>query len=44
MALDLPEAPPPAPHGPHPAVSLVLGFGLIVVAATVIHVVFEAVL
>ena len=32
--------PPPVRHGPHPAVSLILGFGLIVVGATIVHVVF----
>jgi hypothetical protein len=36
--------PPVEPHpegGPHPAVSLIAGFGLIVVGATVVHVVFN---
>lgn len=27
--------------GPHPAVSLIVGFGLIVLGATVVHVVFN---
>ncbi len=30
MALDLPDLPPPPRDGPHPAVSLMLGFGVIV--------------
>lgn len=35
--------PDPAPgrEGPHPAVSLIVGFGLIVVGATLVHVVFN---
>jgi hypothetical protein len=41
MALDLPEIPPPHHDGPHPAVSLLAGFGLIVVGATLIHIVFN---
>jgi len=40
MALDLPET-PPRRGGPHPALSLILGFGLIVVGATLIHVIFN---
>ncbi len=27
--------------GPHPAVSLILGFGLIILGATLVHVVFN---
>ena len=41
MALDLPDHPPPPRNGPHPALSLILGFGLIVVGATLIHIVFN---
>lgn len=44
MALDLPEAPPPAPHQPHPALCLAVGFGVVVLAAIVVHIIFEAVL
>ncbi|GAA0644800.1 hypothetical protein [Brevundimonas lenta] len=44
MALDLPETPPPAPNQPHPALCLAAGFGLIVLCAIVVHVVFNAVL
>ncbi|MEJ6788846.1 hypothetical protein BrevBR_04785 [Brevundimonas sp. BR2-1] len=34
----------PPPHtGPHPAVSLIAGFGVIVLGATVVHVLFNAV-
>lgn len=36
------SADPPPPHsGPHPALSLIVGFGLIVLGATVVHVVFN---
>ena len=45
MALNHPADPgaagPRPEGGPHPAVSLLLGFGLIVVGATVVHVVFN---
>lgn len=41
MALDLPENPPPHRDGPHPALSLILGFGVIVLGATLIHIVFN---
>ena len=41
MALDLLEIPPPHREGPHPALSLILGFGVIVVGATLIHIVFN---
>jgi hypothetical protein len=41
MVLDLPDQPPPHREGPHPAVSLIAGFGLIVVGATLIHIVFN---
>ncbi len=44
MALDLPDLPPPPRDGPHPAVSLMLGFGVIVIGALVVHVVFNALL
>lgn len=32
----------PPPHiGPHPALSLIVGFGVIVLGATVVHVLFN---
>jgi hypothetical protein len=37
------QEPPPARHGPHPALSLILGFGLIVLGATLVHVVFNVI-
>lgn len=40
MTPNPPVAPQPKP-GPHPAVSLLAGFGLIVLGATVVHVVFN---
>ena len=36
-----PAHPPPPHTGPHPAVSLIAGFGIIVLGATVVHVVFN---
>ena len=36
--------PPPVRHGPHPAVSLIVGFGLIVLGAWLVHVVFNVLL
>ena len=39
-----PANPPPPETGPHPAVSLIIGFGVIVLGATVVHVVFNALL
>ena len=44
MALDLPDQPPPRRDGPHPALCLMLGFGVIVLGAIVVHVVFNALL
>ncbi|MBX9459856.1 MAG: hypothetical protein KL785_00465 [Brevundimonas sp.] len=45
MAHDHPADPHPGEPrpggGPHPAVSLIVGFGLIVIGATVVHVVFN---
>jgi len=41
MALDLPETPPPHHDGPHPAVSLIAGFGFIIAVAIVVHIVFN---
>lgn len=37
---------PPATHrdGPHPAICLAAGFGVIILAAIIVHVVFNAVL
>lgn len=43
MALDLPEVPPPHRDGPHPALSLIVGFGVILLGATVVHVLFNVV-
>jgi hypothetical protein len=43
MALDLPETPTPHRDAPHPALSLIVGFGVIVLGATVVHVLFNAV-
>ncbi len=34
-------ADPPPHSGPHPALSLVVGFGVIVLGATVVHVLFN---
>ena len=36
-----PPVDPRPEGGPHPAISLLLGFGLIVLGATVVHVVFN---
>ena len=41
MALNYPDDPPPQHDGPHPAVSLLVGFGVIILGATVVHVVFN---
>ena len=45
MALNHPVDPPPhhdgPHHGPHPALSLIVGFGVIVLGATVVHLVFN---
>jgi hypothetical protein len=45
MALDLPDYPAHHPttkrDGPHPAISLIVGFGVIVLGATIVHVVFN---
>ncbi len=40
MALNHPVDPRPE-RGPHPAVSLIVGFGVIILGATVVHVVFN---
>jgi hypothetical protein len=40
-SVDPPPHPRPGHDGPHPALSLILGFGLIVVGATLIHIVFN---
>ena len=37
-----PQDPQPGHPGPHPALSLIVGFGVIVVAAIIVHVVFES--
>ena len=41
MALNHPVDPTPKPEGPHPAVCLLVGFGVIILGATVVHVVFN---
>ena len=41
MALNHPVDPPPQHDGPHPAISLLVGFGVIILGATVVHVVFN---
>ena len=41
MALDLPDHPPPTRDGVHPAIGLVAGFGVIILGAIVVHVVFN---
>lgn len=38
-----PADPPPHHPGPHPALSLIVGFGVIVLGATVVHVLFNVV-
>lgn len=40
MAHDHPVEPRPE-GGPHPAVSLIVGFGLIILGAMIVHVVFN---
>ncbi len=37
----IPPVDPRPEGGPHPAVSLLLGFGVIILGATVVHVVFN---
>ena len=41
MALNHPADHTPHHDGPHPIVSLIVGFGVIVLGATVVHVVFN---
>ena len=41
MALNQPLDPQPHHEGPHPAISLIVGFGLIILGATVVHVIFN---
>lgn len=36
-----PHDPQPGHHGPHPALSLLIGFGVIVAGAIIVHVVFN---
>ena len=33
--------PPPTREGPHPALCLMMGFGVIVLGATIVHIVFN---
>jgi hypothetical protein len=44
MALHHPldDRPAAREDGPHPAVSLILGFGVIIIGATIVHIVFNA--
>ena len=44
MALDQPDHPPPHRDGPHPAICLLAGFGVITLGAAIVHVLFEALL
>jgi hypothetical protein len=41
MALNHPVEPTPHRDGPHPALCLLGGFGVIILGATVVHVVFN---
>jgi hypothetical protein len=41
QSVDPTPDPTPGRDGPHPAVSLLAGFGLIVLGATLIHIVFN---
>jgi len=41
MALDHPADPTRRREGPHPALSLLIGFGVIIVGAMIVHVVFN---
>jgi hypothetical protein len=41
MAQTHPKDPIPEHPGPHPAVSLIVGFGLIILGATIVHVAFN---
>jgi hypothetical protein len=41
MALDLPTQPPSRRDGPHPAICLLAGFGVIILGALVVHIVFN---
>lgn len=43
MALHPPLDPPPTRDGPHPAISLLVGFSVIVAGALIVHVLFNAV-
>lgn len=43
MALNHPVDPPPHHGGPHPAISLLVGFGVVILGPTVVHVVFNPV-
>ncbi len=41
MALHHPVDPQPRKDGPHPAISLIVGFGVIILGAVLVHVVFN---
>jgi hypothetical protein len=43
MALNHSVEPTPHRDGPHPALSLLVGFGVIILGATVVHVLFNAI-
>lgn len=43
MTLHSPLDPPPHREGPHPAISLLLGFAVIVAGALIVHVLFNMV-
>jgi hypothetical protein len=43
MALHHTVEPTPPRDGPHPALSLLVGFGVIILGATVVHVLFNAI-
>ena len=41
MALNHSVDPTPSRDGPHPALSLLVGFGVIILGATLVHVIFN---
>lgn len=40
-SVDPPPNPTPGHVGPHPALSLIVGFGVIVLGATIVHILFN---